>query len=203
MFTGIVEELAEVLEVREEGTNRHLVLNARMAPELKVDQSVSHNGVCLTVVSVDDDRYTVTAVEETLQRSNLGGLRPGDAVNLERSVRLGDRLDGHLVQGHVDTVTPCLGVWEKDGSWSFVFALPETPELLVPKGSICLNGVSLTIAGLEAETFSVAIIPYTYEHTTFHRLKAGDLVNVEYDVLGKYVQRMMGRSVVEAGNVSR
>lgn len=193
MFTGIVEEVAVVVDVRKHGTNLDLVLRARMAPELKVDQSVAHNGVCLTVVAVSGDTYTVTAVNETLQRSNLGGLGPGDAVNLERSLRLGDRLDGHMVQGHVDTMVQCIGAYDQDGSWTFVLALPDEQDLLVAKGSICLNGVSLTIAALDAQTFSVAIIPYTYEHTTFHRLKPGDLVNVEYDVLGKYVQRMMGR----------
>jgi riboflavin synthase len=191
MFTGIVEEVAEVVAVRRNGANHDLVMRASMTAGLKVDQSVSHNGICLTVVAIDGDTYTVTAVEETLQRSTLGDLRPGDPVNLERSLRLGDRLDGHMVQGHVDTVVQCIGVFDRDGSWTFVFSLPDEPQLLVPKGSICLNGVSLTIASLEAETFSVAIIPYTYEHTTFHRMKTGDRVNVEYDVLGKYVQRMM------------
>jgi riboflavin synthase len=191
MFTGIVEEVAEVVEVQTQGTNRDLLLRARMTPELKVDQSVSHNGVCLTVVRIAGDTYTVTAVEETLQRSNLGALKPGDVVNLERSLRIGDRLDGHLVQGHVDTVVQCIGMYDRDGSWTFVFTLPDEAQLLVPKGSICLNGVSLTIAALDAQSFSVAIIPYTFAHTTFHRLKPGDRVNVEYDVLGKYVQRMM------------
>lgn len=191
MFTGIVEEVAEVLAVRTHGSNRDLVLRARMAPELKVDQSVSHNGVCLTVVALHGDSYTVTAVEETLQRSNLGSLKPGDRVNLERSLRLGDRLDGHMVQGHVDTQVQCIGVFDRDGSWTYVLGLPEQADLLVPKGSVCLNGVSLTIAALDAQTFSVAIIPYTHAHTTFHRLQPGDLVNVEYDVLGKYVQRML------------
>lgn len=191
MFTGIVEEVAQVVAVEQEGSNEHLVMRSRLTPELKVDQSVSHNGVCLTVVAIEGNTYRVTAVEETLQRSNLGRLKPGDGVNLERSLRLGDRLDGHMVQGHVDTMTLCLDVHERDGSWWFTFALPEETALLVAKGSICLNGVSLTIASLEAETFSVAIIPYTYEHTTFNRLKPGDPVNVEYDVLGKYVQRMM------------
>ncbi len=191
MFTGIVEEVAEVLEVRKHGTNVDLVVKARMTPELKVDQSVAHNGVCLTVVSLEGGHYTVTAVEETLQRSNLGALRPGHGVNLERSLRLGDRLDGHMVQGHVDTMVQCIGVYDKDGSWTYVFGLPEGQDLLVAKGSICLNGVSLTIAALDAQTFRVAIIPYTHEHTTFKHLKPGDRVNVEYDVLGKYVQRMM------------
>jgi len=191
MFTGIVEEVAEVVAVHSAGTNRDLTIRASMTPELKVDQSVSHNGVCLTVVRIVGDTYTVTAVQETLQRSNLGALVAGDAVNLERSLRLGDRLDGHMVQGHVDTLVQCVGVVDQDGSWTFTLALPEGHDLLVPKGSICLNGVSLTIAALDAQTFSVAIIPYTYEHTTFHHLKPGGLVNVEYDVLGKYVQRMM------------
>ena len=137
------------------------------------------------------DRYRVTAVEETLRRSNLGDLKPGDPVNLERCLRLGDRLDGHMVQGHVDTVTACLSVEDRDGSWCFTFALPEQKHLLVEKGSICLNGVSLTIARLTDRDFSVAIIPYTFEHTTFSTLRAGQRVNVEFDVLGKYVERMM------------
>lgn len=191
MFTGIVEEVGVVTALHEEGGNRHFTLRARMAPELRVDQSVAHNGVCLTVVAVEGDTYTVTAVRETLQRCNLGDLQVGDGVNLERSLRLGDRLDGHLVQGHVDTVTPCLDVREADGSWCFVFALPGQDRLLVPKGSICLDGVSLTIASLDAQTFSVAVIPYTFAHTTFRQLRPGRRVNVEYDVLGKYVQRML------------
>jgi riboflavin synthase len=170
-----------------------------MTPELRVDQSVAHNGVCLTVVEVTPDQqgqsgtYRVTAVLETLQRSNLGALKPGDPVNLERCLRVGDRLDGHMVQGHVDTVTECLSVTELDGSWTYSFRLPQPAELLVHKGSICINGVSLTIAQLDDERFGVAIIPYTHAHTTFHALRAGDRVNIEFDVLGKYVQRMMAR----------
>ena len=191
MFTGIVEEVGTVVAVHAQGGNRDLVVRAGMAPELKVDQSVSHNGACLTVVAIEGDTYTVTAVEETLRRSNLGALAAGDAVNLERSLRMGDRLDGHLVQGHVDTTVQGIGSFEREGSWTFVFGLPEDARLLVPKGSVCLNGVSLTIASLEVETFSVAIIPYTFAHTTFRSLKPGDLVNLEYDVLGKYVRRMM------------
>ncbi len=191
MFTGIVEEVGEVTDVRVSGSNRELIVRAEMTVELRIDQSVSHNGVCLTVVELMGDRYRVTAVEETLKRSNLGALKAGDGVNLERSLRIGDRLDGHMVQGHVDTTTTCLAVDERDGSWWYTFALPEEKHLLVAKGSICLNGVSLTIAGLTAVSFSVAIIPYTFEHTTFRTLKAGDRVNVEFDVLGKYVERMM------------
>ncbi|MBZ0206145.1 MAG: riboflavin synthase [Flavobacteriales bacterium] len=191
MFTGIVEEVGEVVEVNTAGSNTDLVIKARMAPDLRVDQSVSHNGVCLTVTEVLDDRFLVTAVEETRQRSNLGALKAGDGVNLERSLRIGDRLDGHMVQGHVDTLVTCTGVEERDGSWWFTFALPKRSELLVDKGSVCLNGVSLTIAALEGSSFSVAVIPYTYAHTTFRSLMPGDPVNVEFDVIGKYVARML------------
>jgi riboflavin synthase len=199
MFTGIIEQLGSVVGVEDHGTNRDLFIRAAMTPELRVDQSVAHNGVCLTVVEVTPDQqgqsgtYRVTAVLETLQRSNLGALKPGDPVNLERCLRVGDRLDGHMVQGHVDTVTECLSVTELDGSWTYSFRLPQPAELLVHKGSICINGVSLTIAQLDDERFGVAIIPYTHAHTTFHALRAGDRVNIEFDVLGKYVQRMMAR----------
>ena len=193
MFTGIVEEVGTVHEVRRNGGNIDLVIGARMTPQLRVDQSVSHNGVCLTVVQVDDGSYRVTAIEETLLRSNLGSLQPGDGVNLERCLRIGDRLDGHMVQGHVDTTAECLGVDERDGSWWFTFRLPERRHLLVQKGSVCINGVSLTVAELTDEHFSVAIIPYTFEHTTFKSLTSGSSVNIEFDVLGKYVQRMLAR----------
>ncbi|HRN37189.1 MAG TPA: riboflavin synthase [Flavobacteriales bacterium] len=191
MFTGIVEQVGGVVEVRPSGTNADLVVQAPMAGELQVDQSVSHNGVCLTVVELMGDRYRVTAVEETLQRSNLGALRAGDEVNLERSLRLGDRLDGHLVQGHVDTTVECLARQEHQGSWWFSFSLPGQAELLVEKGSVCLNGVSLTIAALNDRSFSVAVIPYTHAHTTFRTLAPGHMANVEFDVLGKYVRRML------------
>ncbi len=191
MFTGIVEEVGQVTDVRQVGSNHEIIVRAGMTAELRIDQSVSHNGVCLTVVELMGDSYRVTAVEETLQRSNLGALKPGNGVNLERSLRIGDRLDGHMVQGHVDTTTTCIAVEERDGSWWYTYALPEEKHLLVAKGSICMNGVSLTIAELADATFSVAIIPYTYGHTTFRTLKAGDRVNVEFDVLGKYVERMM------------
>ena len=191
MFTGIVEEVGQVTDVRQVGSNHEIIVRAGMTAELRIDQSVSHNGVCLTVVELMGDSYRVTAVEETLQRSNLGALKPGNGVNLERSLRIGDRLDGHMVQGHVDTTTTCIAVEERDGSWWYTYALPEEKHLLVAKGSICMNGVSLTIAELADATFSVAIIPYTYGHTTFRTLKAGDRVNVEIDVLGKYVERMM------------
>lgn len=196
MFTGIVEEVGTVVEARADGTNRELIVRAAMTPELRVDQSVSHNGVCLTVVELlDAQHYRVTAVEETLHRSDLGALGPGDGVNLERSLRLGDRLDGHLVQGHVDAVVECRSVKDLDGSWNYAFTLPEEKHLLVPKGSICLNGVSLTIAELGADTFGVAIIPYTHAHTTFRTLRASGRVNVEFDVLGKYVERMLAARI--------
>ena len=191
MFTGIVEEVGQVTDVRQVGSNREIIVRSGMTGELRIDQSVSHNGVCLTVVELMGDRYRVTAVEETLQRSNLGALKPGDGVNLERSLRIGDRLDGHMVQGHVDTTTNCVSAEERNGSWWYTFALPKERHLLVAKGSVCLNGVSLTIAELTDASFSVAIIPYTFDHTTFRTLKAGGQVNVEFDVLGKYVERMM------------
>jgi riboflavin synthase len=195
MFTGIIEEVGEVVEVHPAGANLDLLIRAHMAPELKVDQSIAHNGVCLTVVELTEERYRVTAVEETLRRSNLGSLKPGDGVNLERSLRLGDRLDGHMVQGHVDTVVQCLGVEERNGSWAYSFSLPEERTLLIEKGSVCLNGVSLTIASLDHRSFGVAVIPYTHAHTTFRELRKGASVNVEFDVVGKYVARMLGERV--------
>lgn len=210
MFTGIVEEVGMVQDVRRSGGNIDLIIRARIGSELRVDQSVAHNGVCLTVVSTPRPdvsglrptpselldmtglgTYRVTAIEETLQRTNLGALKPGDGVNLERCLRIGDRLDGHMVQGHVDTTTECTDVVERDGSWWFTFQLPRQEQLLVQKGSICINGVSLTIAELRTDSFSVAIIPYTFEHTTFNAVKPGTSVNLEFDVLGKYVERMM------------
>ncbi|HEX2616802.1 MAG TPA: riboflavin synthase [Flavobacteriales bacterium] len=193
MFTGIVEEVGRVADVRTSAGNKEFIVHARMTPELRVDQSVSHNGVCLTVVEISEaqDWYRVTAVEETLLRSNLAALAVGDGVNLERSLRIGDRLDGHMVQGHVDTTVECRSVEDLGGSWRYTFALPEQRHLLVHKGSICLNGVSLTIAELNNDAFGVAIIPYTFEHTTFRVLHPGQRVNVEFDVLGKYVERMM------------
>lgn len=199
MFTGIVEEVGAVLSTQDRGSNRDIVVKARLAAELRIDQSVSHNGVCLTVVELFTDpgsktiaSYRVTAVKETLERSNIGSLKPGAIVGLERSLRLGDRLDGHMVQGHVDTTVECIRVEEMGGSWIFSFALPEQKHLLVHKGSVCINGVSLTIASLDARSFGVAIIPYTFEHTTFRTLKVGMAVNIEYDVVGKYVARMLG-----------
>ena len=190
MFTGIIESLGKVHHIKKEGTNIHLTIASSISSELKVDQSVSHNGICLTVVSIDEGTHTVTAIEETLNRTNLGDLKEGDPVNLERAMVSGARLDGHMVQGHVDATGTCIKVEEVDGSWYFHFRFQPTEEhLLVDKGSICLNGVSLTVVEPKDDLFSVAIIPYTYEHTTFHSLRPGDKVNLEFDVIGKYIAK--------------
>lgn len=193
MFTGIIETLGEVREAVREGGNIHLTISSSLSDELKIDQSVSHDGVCLTVVSLAPGQHTVTAIEETLLKSNLSRLNPGDRVNLERCTRVGDRLDGHIVQGHVDQVGTCLSVEEKDGSWLFTFSYdPALGNITVEKGSITVNGISLTVVGSQADRFSVAIIPYTYAHTNLHGIKPGDAVNLEFDVIGKYVNRIMG-----------
>lgn len=190
MFTGIIEELGTVREIRPEGSNIHFTIESPLAGSLKVDQSLSHNGVCLTVVEVMPGQYVVTAVEETLQRSNLGELSVGQQVNLERAMVYGGRLDGHIVQGHVDDTAVCSGIEALDGSWYFSFRYRPTPEhLLVDKGSICVNGVSLTVVNPVEDQFSVAIIPYTYEHTNFHQLQPGSKVNLEFDILGKYLAK--------------
>ncbi len=191
MFTGIVEEIGKITQVKKSGDNLDISIKARMVPELKIDQSVSHNGVCLTVVSLTDDEYTVTAVKETLLKSNIGNLKKGDAVNLERGMRLGDRLDGHIVQGHVDQTAICKEIMEVNGSWEFNFEYDESlNNITIEKGSITVNGVSLTVVNSRKNSFSVAIIPYTYQHTTFHKLQTGDKVNLEFDVIGKYVKRL-------------
>ncbi len=198
MFTGIIEEVGEVIGVVREGSNHHLWIRSAISGSLKVDQSVSHNGVCLTVVELKDGSHRVTAVQETLQRSSIGELQKGSLVNLERCLRIGDRLDGHMVQGHVDTTTICTGIRDLNGSWGFTFRMPQQKELLVEKGSICINGVSLTIASLDDAAFSAAIIPYTFENTTFRTMRVGEKVNLEFDVLGKYVARMMGLGKISA-----
>lgn len=191
MFTGIIETMGKVVSVTPQGTNIDITIESAITHELKIDQSVAHNGVCLTVVAISGNQYTVTAIKETLERSNIGLLQPGHAVNLERSLKVGDRLDGHMVQGHVDTMGECVNVVEQNGSWEFYFKHPTGPTFItVAKGSICINGVSLTVVNSGTDTFSVAIIPYTYEHTNFHSLKAGDKVNLEFDIIGKYLQKM-------------
>lgn len=190
MFTGIIETAGRVVAMQQEGSNVHFTIASDISSQLKVDQSLAHNGVCLTVTAVGDGTHTVTAVEETLQRSNLGKLRPGDALNLERAMRSDGRLDGHIVQGHVDTTGVCTGIEELEGSWYFHFEYAPNPDhLLVDKGSVCVNGVSLTVVNPTEKTFSVAIIPYTYEHTNFNAIRPGDTVNLEFDIIGKYIAR--------------
>ena len=192
MFTGIIEAMGRVEEIRPDGSNVHIALSAPFKDELKVDQSVAHNGVCLTVTKILAAAYEVTAIDETLKRSNLGKLCPGDHVNLERCMPMNGRLDGHIVQGHVDTVARCTKVEKEDGSWLFHFHYtPKTGEVTVEKGSITINGVSLTVVDSGEGFFSVAIIPYTYEHTVFKYLKEGDEVNIEFDIIGKYVARLL------------
>ena len=190
MFTGIIEALGKVEKIETEGTNVHFTVSSPITSEFKIDQSVSHNGVCLTVVAINDDQYTVTAIEETLIRSNIGKLEIGAEVNLERAMLQKGRLDGHVVQGHVDDTATCLEVKEVDGSWIFTFQFDKkNAHLIVDKGSVCVNGVSLTVVDPKLETFSVAIIPYTFEHTNFKNIKAGSTVNLEFDILGKYMAR--------------
>ena len=199
MFSGIVEEAAEVVRIEREGTNVHLTMKCSFTDELKIDQSVAHNGVCLTVVKISDDgTYSVTAVQETLDRSNLGDLKPGSLVNLERSMKMDGRLDGHIVQGHVDTTAICTGVEPLEGSWYYSFKYDFSPELAakgyvtVEKGSITVNGVSLTVCDSEADSFRVAIIPYTHDHTNFCQIEKGTKVNLEFDIIGKYIARISG-----------
>lgn len=188
MFSGIVESTGKIINIVQNGTNKHFTIQSEISKEAYIDQSIAHNGVCLTVVNINDDTHTVTAIEETLLKSNLGSLQINDLINLERSVMATSRMDGHFVQGHVDTTTTCIAVEEAHGSWYFTFDLAkEFNKLVVSKGSVCINGVSLTIAAFHEDHFKVAIIPYTYEHTNFRRLKKGDSVNIEFDILGKYI----------------
>jgi riboflavin synthase len=192
MFTGIVETIGRVKNVQRESGNTHFEIEVPFVDELKIDQSVAHNGACLTVVKITNGIYTVTAIDETLKRTNLGSLNTGDVVNVERCMKLGERLDGHIVQGHVDQTGKCVAVEDQNGSWKYTFEYdPSSGHVTVPKGSITVNGVSLTVVDSLSGKFSVAIIPYTYEHTTFGKLKAGDTVNLEFDIIGKYVAAMM------------
>lgn len=192
MFTGIIETLGKVEKIEKDGGNLHITVRAEITSELKIDQSVSHNGVCLTVVSLDGDNYTVTAIEETLSKTNLGELKVGDEVNLERAMVLGARLDGHIVQGHVDQTAVCQSIDQKDGSWIYTFEYnPHVNNVTIEKGSITVDGVSLTVVNSQKNSFSVAIIPYTHEHTRFHDYKVGSTVNLEFDVVGKYVSRLL------------
>lgn len=188
MFTGIIESLGKVVDLKREGTNVHITIASDISDSLKIDQSLAHNGVCLTVVAQHNGTHTVTAIEETMKRSNLGDLSVGRFVNLERAMVSNGRLDGHIVQGHVDATGTVTRIEEVDGSWYFRFSFtPTVDHLVVDKGSICINGVSLTVVDPVEDQFSVAIIPYTYEHTTFQQLKPGDRINLEFDILGKYI----------------
>ncbi len=190
MFTGIIECTATITDIVHDGSNIHFTLDSPVTAELKVDQSVAHNGVCLTVTRINGNTYQVTAVAETLAKTNLGTWTKGDKVNIERSLRIGDRLDGHFVQGHVDTVATCIEKQTLEGSWLFRFHFPaQFAALIIEKGSICINGVSLTVFNVGREDFTVTIIPYTYNHTNFNEINAGSIVNVEFDVLGKYFER--------------
>ena len=193
MFTGIVEKIGRVAKISLQDKNRHFFIESELAPELKIDQSVAHNGVCLTVVGIEGKVYEVVAIDETLQKTSLGTWQVGDRVNLERAMKLGDRLDGHIVQGHVDQIGLCHSIEDAQGSRIFTFHYdPSVGNMTIEKGSITVNGVSLTVVGSQKGVFSVAVIPYTYEHTSFHTLKVGDKVNLEFDVIGKYVLAKVG-----------
>lgn len=191
MFTGIIEELGTVANLKTDQENLDITIRANFTSELKIDQSVAHNGVCLTVVSIENDLYTVTAIKETLDKTNVSDLEVGGIVNLERGMKLGARLDGHIVQGHVDQIATCTDIKEADGSWYFTFEYdPSLSNITIEKGSITVNGVSLTVVNSQKNAFSVAIIPFTYKHTNFNSLKVGTVVNLEFDVIGKYVKRI-------------
>ncbi|HEY4651462.1 MAG TPA: riboflavin synthase [Pontibacter sp.] len=195
MFTGIIETLGKVEAIREEAANKHFTLSSGITQELQIDQSVAHNGVCLTVVAIAGDTYTVTAIDETLKKTNLNNLQVGDVVNLERCMQANGRFDGHVVQGHVDQIGICESVTDENGSWKFTFSYDtSTGNVTVEKGSICVNGISLTVVDSQEDRFSVAIIPYTYEHTNLHAVKPGDTVNLEFDIIGKYVARLLGKA---------
>lgn len=194
MFTGIIEKQGLVKEITKENDNLHITISSEFTSELKIDQSLAHNGVCLTVVAIDKDLYTVTAIKETLEKTNLNTLQVKDSVNLERAMKLGDRLDGHIVQGHVDQTATCIAITNENGSWRFTFSYdPNKNNVTIEKGSITINGTSLTVVNSQKNEFSVAIIPYTYEHTNFNSFKVGTEVNLEFDVIGKYVARLMNK----------
>lgn len=191
MFTGIIETLGIIQEIKKEKDNIHITMNASITSELQIDQSVAHNGICLTVVALNDTFYTVTAIDETIKKTNLSNWKVGDSINLERAMKLGDRLDGHIVQGHVDQTGTCIVAEETNGSWYYTFEYDETlSNITIEKGSITVNGVSLTVVNSKKNQFSVAIIPYTHEHTNFNSFKVGTKINLEFDVIGKYVSRL-------------
>jgi len=192
MFTGIIEQLGIVKSIRREASNVHFTIESPFTSELKIDQSVAHNGCCLTVVAIQGNDYTVTAIQETLDKTNLSSWREGTKVNLERCMLMNGRLDGHIVQGHVDTTAQCIAIEDQQGSWKYTFRY-STNQVTVEKGSITINGTSLTVVDSKPHEFSVCIIPYTYEHTNFHTLQVGDTVNLEFDIIGKYVAKLLGK----------
>lgn len=192
MFSGIIEGLGEVVSIQKEKSNLHITVKAPFSKELKVDQSIAHNGVCLTVVDIKNDCYTVTAIDETIKKTNIGLLNTGDKINLERCLKVGDRLDGHIVQGHVDQRAVCTKIEETNGSWTFTFEYDSTKgNVTVEKGSVCVNGVSLTVVNSKDNSFSVCIIPYTFENTNFKNFQPGSIVNIEFDIVGKYIAKML------------
>jgi len=195
MFTGIIEQLGKVIKLEKEKTNLHITVEAGFTNELKIDQSVAHNGVCLTVVKKDKNTYTVTAIDETLQKSNIGKLEVNSLINLERCTKIGHRLDGHIVQGHVDQTGECLSIESSNGSWVYTFEYEDKGNMTVEKGSITINGVSLTVVNSKDNQFSVAIIPYTHEHTNFRTFKVGTIVNLEFDIVGKYVTKLIQKQL--------
>lgn len=191
MFTGIIEAFGKVVDLKKDQENLHISLESSLTQELKIDQSLAHNGVCLTVVNTGTDQYTVTAIQETLEKSNLGSIKMGHLINLERAIMVNSRLDGHIVQGHVDQIGYCTGVDFREGSWFFDFEYDQNQNnITIEKGSICVNGVSLTVVNSGQNQFSVAIIPYTYEQTNFHQIQKGDTVNLEFDMIGKYISKL-------------
>jgi len=194
MFTGIIEAVGNLTETRRDGTNMHLKISSGISNELKVDQSVSHNGICLTVTKIENGSHWVTAIDETLKRSNLGTLNEGDIINLERCMVMNGRLDGHMVQGHVDTTATVTSVKDEDGSWLFRFKLKDASEPMVEKGSVSINGISLTCFDISDDSFSVGIIPYTFEHTNFQNLTEGSIVNIEFDIIGKYIRKIIDKN---------
>ena len=198
MFSGIVEFLGIVTSLKKEQSNLQITVKSSFVNELKIDQSISHNGVCLTVVDITGENYTVTAIDETLNKTNLGSLKIGDVINLERCLKLGDRLDGHIVQGHVDQTATCLNAEETNGSWAYTFEYDKSKNnVTVEKGSVCVNGVSLTVVNSQENSFSVCIIPYTHEHTNFKHIQKGTVVNLEFDILGKYISKLILHKTTE------
>jgi len=193
MFTGIIETIAVISNIEKEKGNLNITLKSDLTNEFKIDQSISHNGVCLTVVDINNKEYVVTAIEESVSKSSIGDWKVGDEINLERAMKIGDRLDGHMIQGHVDQVGKCIDIVEKDGSWVFTINYSKSNNITVEKGSIAINGISLTVVGSNSNSFSVAIIPYTYNNTSFKALKLGDSVNLEFDILGKYLEKMLSK----------